>query len=428
MSHDHNFQKIWEFRRRDDDIDSSADDSKTSSRIEPVQKKHKLVSALILAAGNDEISDTPECQLNDQPESGEGVHFELGKDVGLTRKRSGMKNKTKRGSMKGHGIKKRKCSTLDPVSLNDLKIFTESILQDLKVERENMFARMREEMRKLVDVKSITKPTRKNKAKCMQKAGQARQQKRTNSDMKTLHCNGGALEKSIISSRKTQNCSKVLEEGVKYDQAIQTIRSNEKDKGQSLRLLAKKSMYSSTPPDQIGSSSYLTLPSVISERQVEQQRIESSSRNCIKPGVARNDTGATFDRENLVINSINHHGYFSGIQAKESFGSLAQMGSKNMSCYDQTSSMGTGFPIPLHQRLDNTFNTSHQFLLENSSQGNSTLGLRMNGGAIRFSGNGRAFSDNFAANNFHGRVNNKTDGELAGYGTQDVKDGHFYLI
>lgn len=141
-SHNQNFQQIWEFRRGDDDIDSSSGDSKSSSTGEPVLTKHKIVSNLI-SPENDEISDTSGYHQNDQLEPGEGAYFETGKvsykGVRSRRKRRGTKSDTKTGSMKEGSNKKRKCSTQDRVSLDDLKIFTESLLQDLKVERENIF-------------------------------------------------------------------------------------------------------------------------------------------------------------------------------------------------------------------------------------------------------------------------------------------------
>lgn len=266
----------------------------------------------------------------------------------------------------------------------------------------------------------------------MSKTGKAWNQKSAESGMKTQNINDGPIERSIISSRTTDsnNCCKALEEQINHDQAVQTIRSNEKDNGENLRLSANKSVYSTNDSDQLVSSSYLTLPYVLSEPQLEQHRIDSSSRKCIQPGVAGNDTSLNFERENLMMDANNHHGYFSGIQAEEPYSSFAQMGSKSVGGYDQhnsqISNMGSGFPISLHQWLDNTSNIPSQTVLENSSRGNNIPGLRMNGRGIRFSGNSRPLSDNFAVNNFHSHPTYKTNGELAGFGTQNLKDGNFY--
>lgn len=453
MSQERNFQKIWEFRRRDDDNDSS-DDSKTCSGVEPELEKNNLVSALILA-GNDEVSDTPENEQNDQLVGGDIVRRQVGKGsakkVGSRRKRSdgigkGSTKKvvskrkeivietkaTKRAKKGSNTNKKENGSTIGPGSVEDLKIFTKSILQDFKVERENMFARMQEEMRQLVDIKVIPKTSKVKNGLSVPKSGEARRQKRIKVDIKDQNCNGKPLERSIISSKKSQKCAaKVTEEQVNHDLAAQTIRANGKEKVQAMTTLsAKKSTHSL--PDQIVSSSYLTLPSVVPDKQVEQQLVESSPmNNCTKAGVARNGTCSTLERENLVFDGINHHAYYPGIQAEESFVALPQMGSRNMNCYDQFPNISTTsvFPVPLQQRFDNTFNSSHQIVLENPSVRSNLFSARMNGGAIRFCANGRAaFSGNFAANNFQGRVSNRPDGQLAGFGNQDVKDAaaHFY--
>ena len=78
MSEDLKFQQRWEFRRRDSDVDSSSDNSKSSSSGEPVLKKHKLVSSLI-SPENDETSGTPRSQPEDKSDHGSGDQFKIGK-------------------------------------------------------------------------------------------------------------------------------------------------------------------------------------------------------------------------------------------------------------------------------------------------------------------------------------------------------------
>ena len=76
MSEDLKFQQMWEFRRRDSDVDSSSDKSKLSSSGEPVLKRHKLVSSLI-SPENDETSGTPRPQPEDKSDRSSGDQFKI---------------------------------------------------------------------------------------------------------------------------------------------------------------------------------------------------------------------------------------------------------------------------------------------------------------------------------------------------------------
>uniref|UniRef100_A0A5B6Z3Q7 Uncharacterized protein n=1 Tax=Davidia involucrata TaxID=16924 RepID=A0A5B6Z3Q7_DAVIN len=416
MSHDQKFQQRWEFRRRDDNFDSSSDDSKSSFSGEPVFKKHKLVSNLILPK-HDETSESPGSQQEDQFEPNPGGHFEFGKankmHIGLSKKNNTIKKKKKKGSFKDRNKKKNKCITHEPVSLDELKIFMESILEELKVARENMFTCMREEMKKLVAVETASRPTRKEDI-CVQKVPLVQHQNSIETLKKTQNSNGRSLEKSVKSNRAadSNNFYEVLDEHANHevhDEATGTITLNKKDKGVRLRSSVKKPNYSSNPLDQVVSSPYLTLPTVLSKQLVENHGLDSSSCNYIQPGAAGSNTGVNSERANLVVNASAHRGYFPCIQQEDQFESFAEMGSKNMGCFDQhvtqTSSMGTGFPVPLHRGLDNGFNIPRQIVLENSSQDNNVLGLRLNGGAIRFSGGSYALSEHSAANNYRSHMN-----------------------
>uniref|UniRef100_A0A5B6Z3A4 Uncharacterized protein n=1 Tax=Davidia involucrata TaxID=16924 RepID=A0A5B6Z3A4_DAVIN len=413
MSHDQKFQQRWEFRRRDDNFDSSSDDSKSSFSGEPVFKKHKLVSNLILPK-NDETSESPGSQQEDQFEPNPGGHFEFGKankmHIGLSKKNNTIKKKKKKGSFKDTNKKKNKCITHEPVSLDKFKIFMVSILEELKVARENMFTSMREEMKELLAVDTASRPTRKE-GSCVQKFSLLQHQNSIETCKKIHNSNGRSLEKSVKSNRTvdSNNCCEVLEERANHEQAIGAITSNEKIKGEKLRFSVKKPQYPSNTPDQVVSSAYLALPTVLSKPRVENHRPDSSSCNYIQPGPAGNNSEVSSIRENLMIDASAQRGYFSCIQQEDQFESFAQMGSKNMGCFDQhvtqTSSMGTGFPVPLHRGLDNGFNIPRQIVLENSSQDNNVLGLRLNGGAIRFSGGSYALSEHSAANNYRSHMN-----------------------
>ncbi|KAK1372301.1 hypothetical protein POM88_028494 [Heracleum sosnowskyi] len=441
MSGDNNFQQIWNFRSKDDDIDSSSDDSKSSSKGEP---KHDLASALFFV-GNDEISDDPGPEKIDQDQPGEGapprksrpkkqpITKARGKKSKTERKtdtpkarvkKSKTEKKTERGSKKEVGKKKRKSSVLNPDLLDELKIFTESILQDLRVKREQMFAQMKVDMQRLVSVESNTRLT---KPKSRKRTGQVWHAKstQTQSDMRPCNCSDGTVGRSIVNNwvPDSNNCSNALEERVFCDQAVQNIGSNKMEKGEHMGSLAKQSMYAFDQSDQFAASSYMALPSPPSGKLLEQQNTESPFRNS-------NNTVLACDRRNLMINGTNHSGYISGAQVEVPFPNFAQMGTKYMRFNDQhctqTSSMRNGFPLPVHQRLEDSFNIPSQ--IDNFSGGNNIIAWRINGGTIGISGNGHTFSDKIAAipaNNVRNRMHYQANEEVTRYGIQDLRDGDF---
>ncbi|KAL8106896.1 hypothetical protein AgCh_023620 [Apium graveolens] len=441
MSVDRNFQQIWGFRGRDDDVDSSSDDSKSG------EANHKLASAVLPV--NDETSDDLDHQKIDKVEP-EGVQPKKPRTKeGVTPKAKGKKRKTEDAPQKEVGKKprarkrktenalkkevskkKRKSSALNSAVLDGLKIFTESIIQELKVEREQMFARMKEDMQQLVSSKS-SRPTTKTKVR--QRVGETGNKKITKSEMRPRNCSGETMERSIVSSRmpEPKNCFNPLQEHVKCDQPVQTISLNTKEKGGHARLLADQAMYSYNQSDHLASSAYLALPSAPSGKQLEQQNTESPYRNCLKPGVPGNGNGTGLDFASghgiVAMNAINPGGYISGSQVEVPLPNFAQMGSKNTSFSDQhrtqTSNMGNVFHLPLHQRFENSYNIPSQ--VTDLSRDNNILGWRMNGGNIIFSGNGNALPDNIAGNMVLNRIHYRADGRIAECGIQDIRDGNF---
>ncbi|XVE64827.1 hypothetical protein DITRI_Ditri07aG0133100 [Diplodiscus trichospermus] len=145
------FQQCREFRRNEDnDLDSSCDDSKTST--EPLLKKHKLVSSLI-SVGDDETSESSRLQQKDNRNPGRGgqIHIRKAKKR-KTRNRSRklQSSKVKRVSPEEVDLEKGETSAYDPAPLDDLKNFMDSLLKDLKVTRENLLKCMMEEMQYLM--------------------------------------------------------------------------------------------------------------------------------------------------------------------------------------------------------------------------------------------------------------------------------------
>ncbi|XP_017220420.1 uncharacterized protein LOC108197343 [Daucus carota subsp. sativus] len=446
MSGDGNFQQIWNFRSKDDDIDSSSDDSKSSKG----EAKRDLASALIFV-GNDDNSDDPGNEKIDQVQPGEGVQSkkprpkkqpttkakekksktetetkaDTTKAKAQTTKARGKKSKTERKtekvSRKGISKRKKKISALNSALLNEFKIFTETIIQDLRVQREQMFAQMKEEMQKLVSVELNTVKTTKPKSRKI--AGQVRHVKSTESDMRPWNSSDGTLGRSIVSSwiPDSNNYSNVLDERVTYDhQAVQNLSSNKKEKGEPMGLLAKQPMYTCNQSDQFVASSYVTLPSPPSGKLLEHQNTDSPFRN-------GNTTALACDRRNMMINAMNHSGYISGAQVEVPFPGFTQMGTKYVRFNDQhctqNSSTRNGFQLPFHQRLENTFNIPSQ--LENYSGGNNLLGWRMNGGTMGFSANAQTLSDNIAVNNVRNGMPCKANEEVNRFSIQDLRDGNF---
>ena len=528
MSEDLKFQQRWEFRRRDSDVDSSSDNSKSSSSGEPVLKKHKLVSSLI-SPENDETSGTPRSQPEGKSDRSSGDQFKIGKankmQIGSSKRNNLDSKETKRDSFKKVNKKKSKSNACDPATLDDFKIFMESLLEDLKVARENLFVWMREEMHKLMPDGTNSRSSRRGGGcrqenvqvqhqnnfvlgleaqnckgasldRCVKRTANstARSAKRKSSNgqenilaqhhaifesgMKAQNCKVGSLEKSVKGKKKVgsgthptrggqgngqvqhqdnfetgleaQNCNdrslemsikshrtagssipcEVPKDQVDQGQAIGPLTSTERNKGEMLDLSATRPNFLSNPSDQVASSMYLTLPTVLPEPCYENYRLDSSFCNYIQPGIAGNKMAMTSERSNLVPSASFHRGNFLGIQQEEKIGSFSQMGSRNVSGIDQnsipTSSFSAGFPIPLHQGLNGYFNIPNQVGLENLPRENNILGLRMNGGAIRFSAGSNAFPEHFVANNLRSHLNYKADGGLMAFQTPDIKDSHLF--
>ncbi|KAK1284343.1 hypothetical protein QJS10_CPB21g00422 [Acorus calamus] len=133
----------WEFRMRDTHIESSSDDSdesQTSSSSEPIHKKHKFISDF-------ETSDTGKSPAISYSQPREGQKFKTNK-IRVVSKSSntGMKERPLHNDEENS-----KSVSHKTVSIESIRMYMESILEELKVARDKLFMRMREEMRKLLD-------------------------------------------------------------------------------------------------------------------------------------------------------------------------------------------------------------------------------------------------------------------------------------
>ncbi|KAG7956572.1 hypothetical protein I3843_11G130600 [Carya illinoinensis] len=547
------FQQRWEVRR-DKELDSSSEESKSSSSSQQVLKKHKLVSSFT-SHKNDESIDTSRFQLKGKNVAGVGAQI---KNVKSEKMQSGRNIKENlvndamsRDSHEELKRKKNETSASDLDALGEVKIFMESLLEDLKDTRENLFRWMREEMQKLVANDTASKPKRKkgsygrennriqhqnkfednvqvqhnfeatlqvqhqnnfkesievqhqnnfkeksqalhsnnfkeniqvrhennyeknymqskkdlkfgirdqnynhgsserfgdinevagyvnhyqsseDRTTCRKTIG-PQHQNNVVLGLRAPNCNDGSSERSVKGRRvaDSNNCSKALEDQVGYVQAAGFLPSTEKAKGERLGV-PDNQKFPSNSSDKVASSMYLTLPAILREPCAENYRLETSSYDYVNPITVGNWRALNSENANLMIDSSAYCDYFPDMHQEERLGSFAQIGSSIIECLNQNStpisSMGTGFPIPLVQGMDGGFNTSSQLGSKSVPQENyNLLGLRMDGGAIRFSGGNYALSEQYVANNFNGNSNYTTDGGLMGFQTPGLKEGRLF--
>lgn len=331
MNENQKFEQIWGFRRN---IDSSSDDSKSNSNVGKSQEKLKsipdLVSPEINCASN---TDDRHVQVEKKPKRTRNTPKTEKKN-----KRE-VKSKPKKEpcassniKKKGNNSRKKKSKFISQMSVfDDFRIFTESILDDLRVARETMFVKMRKEMDQLMK----SKPSSSSKK---QKGSKGSPVKKPNQKPRA--------KKPTKPKQKTElPASKGLDPPQEH-----VNNKNSNDPSSKNPILsdscAKKPIFTNGP-DQIVTSSYLTLPLVLS-----------------------NDPSSKLDRGN-----------YSGLQGEERFRSYGHNTS-------ESSCVGNGYPVGVnhHQRFDNSNNFGiPSRVVQGYSHDGSLLGTRMvNGGGIRY--------------------------------------------
>ncbi|GAV83872.1 hypothetical protein CFOL_v3_27317 [Cephalotus follicularis] len=245
--------------------------------------------------------------------------------------------------------------------------------------------------------------------------------------IRAQNCSGGTSER-YAKGKKTANSKHRRQEPegqVDYGQASKSMPSTAKSKGGSFGSLFQPEL-TSNPSCQVASSMYSKLPSVLTEPIITNHRLDNPSFNHIQPRIHGNDTSVNPGRACQMINASDHYGYLSGIQPEVKIRSFAQVVSRNRSSFENipNSSSGSGFQFPLHHGMDAGFSIPSQVSLENLPRENkNTLGLRMNGGAIRFSGGSYNLSDHHVANNLHGNSNYRDDGRLLTFQMPNANNG-----
>ncbi|BFG31739.1 hypothetical protein CerSpe_180130 [Prunus speciosa] len=554
-------QQRWEFRRSDSDMDSSSDESKSSS--EAAHKKNNLVCSLIPLENDEAIGNCRVQQTGmSNPHLDDQIMFQKGKRVHLRKRKKDtwINNDMERDSRKEVSRKKSRTSVYDPAALDELKIFMESLLEDLKVTRENLFSWMRKEMQELVaDDDAAPRLERRkgssggknvrvqngdnfventiskeyiqvhNKRKleeniiiqhqnnfdenvlvqresnseqnaCLEHQNKFKEtfqvqhhgnfekvdvqvNYRNNSDlgMQAQKCDMGSIERSVKSNTAAgyDNCYPlkpnfqsadknvwmhhekkylsgtraqaysgrslespligrkmaqsnyfypVIEHRVDRVQEIGAGTSSEKDRGERLGLPIE-SIFSSNLSSQVASSMYLSLPTVLTEPCVENHMLNTSSSNYIRTPFDRNKLDVNYGKANPMLKVNGHRGKSSGMQQEERNGSFAQLGSRNMSCFDKqcipSSSIGTGFPVPLHQGTDIGVSIPSQVSLQYLPQEETNImGLRMGEGASTLSGGSyAAISEGYLANTFYRNSISKAHDRLKAFQNQDLEEG-----
>ncbi|KAL2517156.1 Uncharacterized protein Adt_13403 [Abeliophyllum distichum] len=376
---------------------------------EQVHIKHKLVPSIILTE-NDEVSDTPKSQQKNQLNTNTWVHVHsmeaMKKITKSSKKKNARKSKFKRHSNKENKVRKRDVSTQEMVMLDDFKIFTDSLKEELRVARENIFTRMKGEVRKLVGSRSFFRP-RKKDGKRSQK-NEVRLQNEIESGVKSQNCYG-ALTGGYVKR-------KVASDANKFSEAVEEVENRD-------QVLAVTTTIKPHTDKRLSTKIPMTLvedSNVIPKQQLRNHENGLLLNDHMKSGLARNkvEMGRSLNGENNQA-----------FQPEEQFQSFSHFSSQRIgfpgqSC-SKTSSVGVGFPVPLHQRLENGSSIIQQIYSKNPLQANSNVGPRMNHGITRFSMGSSALPKCFSANSISSLTNYKTDGDFVSMIAQDIGDGQF---
>lgn len=345
---DEQFQNRWDFRRSEDDVDSSSDDSNSKSEAKAEDQNRKLLSDLAVPE-NIEVLATPRFPQVNELDHNKDVHVLSGKTakkrVEPTKKKKNpqlertkkspieekktRRRETKKSPLVEKKTRRRNTNAQEEKMSEDLKNFTNSLVQELKVARENMFAQLKEEMRKMMACQSSSGP-RTNRFN-----GLMGRCHKTNVDMKTAKANGSS-----------------------------SILPNE-----------------SNP---VISSPYLTLPAVVKKPQLQSDVVPLN--DYIHEATPKINAGSDVDTRKLM-NSKNHGGFPAFHPTETQLGSCSliscRQSGQNLS---QTTSVGLGFPFPgLHQVMDKDSNMS-------SLTEDCRLCPRMNGSDVKFPEGNPAFS------------------------------------
>ncbi|KAJ6808487.1 hypothetical protein M6B38_300490 [Iris pallida] len=132
-------QNKWEFRNKDH-VHSSEDEPDSTSSAEPVFKKLKQISDLMSTKSRRSSSIS-----NSRTRKGKGMQITKSKKDG-----SDSYRRTTERSLHGDRVQDEKGRISEPLTLDSNLLYMRSILEELRVARENVILWMREEVQKLM--------------------------------------------------------------------------------------------------------------------------------------------------------------------------------------------------------------------------------------------------------------------------------------
>ncbi|XP_076887474.1 uncharacterized protein LOC143537636 [Bidens hawaiensis] len=401
MNANQNFDQIWGFRRNGD---SSSDESKSKSNSEvgTGQEKVNLVPNLV-SPKHDRVSETEnqQAQVEKKPKRARNTP----KKEKKTKKEVKTKvTKPKKDSCASTNIKKKgnnntrkkKSKVISQMAgFDDFRIFTKSVVDDLRVARETMFAKMRKEMDQLVNSKprSISK---KQKVSGTNATKKPTQKPRARKPPKTKQKTEPPVSKGLDRPQEHVENEKPIDHSSKNP-----ILTDSCPKKPILTESCPKKPIFTNAPGQIITSSYLTLPLVSPNDKKNPILIDPCAKKPIFTNAPDQIATSSYLTLPLVLpndTSLKQRGNFSALQAEERLRSYVH----NMA---EPSCVGNVYPMGLnhHQRFDN----SNSFGIPNGrvqdfQHDANLLGARMINGGLRYSSglSGHNIPSHLASNGF----------------------------
>ncbi|XP_042504070.1 uncharacterized protein LOC122081146 [Macadamia integrifolia] len=380
MGNKQKFQQQWELRRRDvSPSDSSTNESESSSREEPILKKHKLISDWVSLKADEGGSITrSQPKARNAPSMGNHHEVEKAKKTESRLCKKGRHDKIKEMPFCEEESKRKSHSCADePVTLEGTRIFMESILEELRVARENLLIWMREEMHKVLNDESASGPNLSENNYKQQISG-VQHQNSFESDSQNQIAGtvvGSTKRRRTVNSRKRNEFPADQSD---YWQTIESMNAIETEREGRREPSAKGS--SSLFSGEVGSTS-LTPAAVIPGACNDSLRLDSSPCSYTQTRMVENRMG--LDTVNPMLDSRMHHRSLLGSQ-EETYENVAYMGSQDQNRFTPPSRFGTGFPVPLLHGFGAAFKTQTQASSLKQSQVQSRkIVLSMDGVGMR---------------------------------------------
>ncbi|KAJ4950769.1 hypothetical protein NE237_027601 [Protea cynaroides] len=401
MGHNQKFQPQWELRRRDTSpSDSSSNESESNSIEEPILKKHKLISDWMSPK-----VDRSQPNAISAPSKGKRYQIEKANKMRIRLRKK--EHDPVHDKIKEDNKKKSYSRVDEPVTLNDTRIFMESILEELRVARENLLIQMREEMHKVLSDDSASGP-KLSEANYQQLISGVQHQNSFESEAQNQVA--GTLVGST-KRRRTVNSSK--RNGFPADQSDywQTLGSMNalETKREGSKEPSAKGSSSLFSPGGVDSTS-VTPASLIPGACDDNPRLHSPPCNYSQTVMVENRMA--LDTGNPMLDPSIHHGNLLGSR-EEDFENVAYMGSKDENKLTLPSRFGTGFPVPLLHGFDGALKAQTQVnKLKQSQVQNKKLVLSMDEVGIRHPlGGSPGFPDVYVSSDLYTHLNSKVSGD-----------------